>query len=101
MVKPTHIFNIKGNIVTLKRNDHITRLTGQNCSNRNYRYNTMYVESIHNYFSDFRKPVNCATMKMEITIENSRSLKLRHICAWQQEWSMVYFSKLQVPLCLA
>jgi hypothetical protein len=61
----------------------------------------MYVESIYDYFRDFRKPVNCATMKMEITIENGRSLKLRYTCARPQEWSVVYFSKLQVPLHLA
>ena len=28
-----------------------------------------YVESIDNYFHDFRKPVNCVTMKFEIVIE--------------------------------
>jgi hypothetical protein len=61
----------------------------------------MYVESTYNYFRDFIKPVNCATMKMEIAIKNSQSLKLRYICARPQEWSVVYFSKLQVQFRLA
>jgi hypothetical protein len=37
----------------------------------------MYVEMIYNYFHDFMSPVEYATMKIEITIENDRSLKLR------------------------
>ena len=41
----------------------------------------MYVESIYNYFHDFRRPVKCATIKFEIMIEKIQSLKL---CQMQQ-----------------
>jgi hypothetical protein len=41
----------------------------------------MYVESIYNYFHDFRTPVKYATMTIKIGIENSWSLKL---CQTQQ-----------------
>jgi hypothetical protein len=37
----------------------------------------MYVEMIYNYFHDFISPVEYAMMKIEIVIENDRSLKLR------------------------
>ena len=37
----------------------------------------MYVENVYNYFHDFRTAVKYATIKIEITIENGRSLKLR------------------------
>ena len=36
----------------------------------------MYVENLYNYFHNFSIPVKCATMKIEIAIENGRSLKL-------------------------
>jgi hypothetical protein len=42
----------------------------------NRRYILVYVESIYNYFHDFMSPVEYATMKIEIAIENDRSLKL-------------------------
>src|ERR1700733_906086 len=41
------------------------------------RYTFTYVKNVYNYFHDFRIPVEYATMKIEITIENGRSLKLR------------------------
>jgi hypothetical protein len=37
----------------------------------------VYVERLYNYFHDFMSPVEYATMKFEIAIENDRSLKLR------------------------
>ena len=37
----------------------------------------MYVGNAYNYFHDFRRPVKCATIKIEVVIENGRSLKLR------------------------
>jgi hypothetical protein len=37
----------------------------------------VYVERIYNYFNDFMSPVEYATTKIEIAIENDRSLKLR------------------------
>jgi hypothetical protein len=36
----------------------------------------MYVENVYNYFHNFRISVKCATIKIEIAIENGRSLKL-------------------------
>jgi hypothetical protein len=39
----------------------------------------MYVDNIYNYFCDFRRPVNHATMKIKITIENGWSLKLHQM----------------------
>jgi hypothetical protein len=37
----------------------------------------VYVESVYNYFHDFRTAVKYATINIEIAIENGRSLKLR------------------------
>jgi hypothetical protein len=37
-----------------------------NCLNIIYRYILIYVENIHNYFHDFRRPVKYATMKINI-----------------------------------
>jgi hypothetical protein len=31
-----------------------------------YRYILIYVENVHNYFHDFRRPVKYATMKIDI-----------------------------------
>ena len=75
--KPTHIFDIKGNFVTLKRNYDINTPTDPNCLNENCRYILIYVTNVYNYFHDFKKPEKYATIKIEILIENGQSLKLR------------------------
>jgi hypothetical protein len=39
----------------------------------------MYVRNIYNYFHDFRRPVEYATMEINIVIENGQSLKLHQM----------------------
>jgi hypothetical protein len=36
----------------------------------------MYIESVCNYFHDYRRPLKCTMIKITITIENGQSLKL-------------------------
>jgi hypothetical protein len=36
----------------------------------------MYIKNMCNYFPDFWRSVKCATMKIEIAIENGQSFKL-------------------------
>ena len=58
--------DINGNFATLKQNDHINTPTDVNCLNLIHRYILIYVENIHNYFHDLRRPVKYATMKIDI-----------------------------------
>jgi hypothetical protein len=58
--------DINGNFATQKQNDNINTPTDANCLNLIYRYIIIYVENLHNYFHDFRRPVKYATMKIDI-----------------------------------
>ena len=71
-----HIFDIRGNFVILKQNDHINKPTDRNCLNENCRYILICLENVNNYFHDFRRPVKNATMKIRIVIKNGWSFKL-------------------------
>ena len=55
----------------------IAKLNHSNQLQKNRRYIPNYVESVFNYFDDFKMTVIYATMKIEIMIENGWSLKLR------------------------
>ena len=55
----------------------LARLNNCNQPHKKRQCVSVYLASAHNYFHDFRYPLECAIIKITCTIENHRSLKLR------------------------
>ena len=53
---------------------HLAEFQTSTVFNRDFDF---HCSICYNYFHDFKRPVEYATMKIEILIENGRSLKLR------------------------
>ena len=56
----------------------------------------MFVQSLYNYFHNFRRPARYATMKIEIVIENGWNLKLCQM--WLQAFSRLLLNHHQTHM---